>query len=349
MPVFPFCSADYPTVLCLFTHHMWIGSILTVGSASHASIYMIRDYRQSTPLNIELILAHRDIIMGHLVWVSLVLGFHSFGLYIHNDTLQALGRTDDIFCDNSLQLKPLLAIYIETVSGFDMDVLDGKVIRISQELGTADLMVHHIHAFTLHVTSLILLKGFLYSRSSRLVSYKLDLGFRYACDGPGRGGTCQISSWDHVYLALFWSYNALSVVIFHFFWKMQADVWGTYDYSSECITHISAGDYSTNSCTVNGWLRNLLWSQSSQVIQSYGTSLCPYGLTFLLSHFVWSFSLMFLFSGRGYWQELIESIVWSHSKLHIIPNIRPRALSITQGRCVGVTHFVLGGISCTWS
>ena len=26
---------------------------------------------------------------------------------------------------------------------------------------------------------------------------KLDLGFRYACDGPGRGGTCQISPWDH--------------------------------------------------------------------------------------------------------------------------------------------------------
>uniref|UniRef100_A0A251VES0 Putative photosystem I PsaA/PsaB n=1 Tax=Helianthus annuus TaxID=4232 RepID=A0A251VES0_HELAN len=28
--------------------------------------------------------------------------------------------------------------------------------------------------------------------------------------------------------------------------------------------------------------------------------------------FVWAFSLMFLFSGRGYWQELIESIVWAH-------------------------------------
>jgi photosystem I P700 chlorophyll a apoprotein A1 len=26
---------------------------------------------------------------------------------------------------------------------------------------------------------------------------------------------------------------------------------------------------------------------------------------------------MFLFSGRGYWQELIESIVWAHNKLKV--------------------------------
>jgi hypothetical protein len=43
---------------------------------------------------------------------------------------------------------------------------------------------------------------------------------------------------------------------------------------------------------------------------------------------------MFLFSGRGYWQELIESIVWAHNKLKVAPAIQPRALSITQGRAV---------------
>jgi hypothetical protein len=42
------------------------------------------------------------------------------------------------------------------------------------------------------------------------------------------------------------------------------------------------------------------------VIQSYGSALSAYGLIFLGAHFVWAFSLMFLFS--GYWQELIESI-----------------------------------------
>ena len=39
----------------------------------------------------------------------------------------------------------------------------------------------------------ILSKGILYARNSRLVSDKFQLGFRYPCDGPGIGGTCQIS------------------------------------------------------------------------------------------------------------------------------------------------------------
>ena len=81
---------------------------------------------------------------------------------------------------------------------------------------------------------------------------------------------------------------------------------------------------------------------SSQVIQSYGTSLSSYGRLFLFSHFTWALSLIFLYSGRGYWQELIESVIFSHHKLGIITDIQPRALSISQGRSVGLTHFVLG-------
>ena len=70
---------------------------------------------------------------------------------------------------------------------------------------------------------------------------------------------------------------------------------------------------------------------------------------FLAAHFVWAFSLMFLFSGRGYWQELIESIVWCHNTTGIAPSIFPRALSITQGRAVGITHYLIGGIVTTWA
>ena len=215
-------------------------------------------------------------------------------------------------------------------------------------LGTADFMVHHIHAFTIHVTVLILLKGTLYARNSRLIPDKASLGFRFPCDGPGRGGTCQVSAWDHVFLGLFWMYNCISVVIFHFSWKMQSDVWGTISTSGK-ISHITGGNFANSALTINGWLRDFLWSEASQVIQSYGSSLSAYGLIFLGAHFIWAFSLMFLFSGRGYWQELIESIVWAHSKLKLAPTIQPRALSITQGRAVGLAHYLLGGIGTTWS
>lgn len=143
-------------------------------------------------------------------------------------------------------------------------------------------------------------------------------------------------------------YNFISVVIFHFRWKMQSDVWGSVS-DQGVVTHIMGGNFAQSSITINGWLRDFLWAQASQVIQSYGSSLSAYGLFFLGAHFVWAFSLMFLFSGRGYWQELIESIVWAHNKLKVAPATQPRALSIIQGRAVGVTHYLLGGIATTWA
>jgi hypothetical protein len=41
----------------------------------------------------------------------------------------------------------------------------------------------------------------------------------------------------------------------------------------------------------------LFWMYNS--IQEYGSALSAYGLMFLAGHFLWSFSLMFLFAGRG--------------------------------------------------
>jgi len=66
-------------------------------------------------------------------------------------------------------------------------------------------------------------------------------------------------------------------------------------------------------------------------------------------HFIWAFSLLFLFSSRGYWQELIKSIIWAHNKLKVAPTIQPKTLSIIQGCVVGVVHYLLGGIATTWA
>jgi photosystem I P700 chlorophyll a apoprotein A1 len=287
LPVYPYCATDYPTVLCLFCHHMWIGGYLILGAGAHGSIFLIRDYGSDRKngtsgyghvafLGLEEVLTHRDIVVGHLFWVTGALGLHSFGLYLHNDTLQALGRPEDVLCDTAaLQLKPIFACLLQTGPlslGSATEVLDGKLLLQTQELGTADFLVHHIHAFTIHTTLLILVKGVLYARSTRLVSEKLDLGFRFPCDGPGRGGTCQLSAWDHIFLGVFWMYNSLSVVLFHYFWKMQSDVWGSYKTETLHIVHITDG-YSVNSTTINGWLTNFLWSQAAQVIQSYETFL----------------------------------------------------------------------------
>lgn len=369
MPPYPYLATDYATQLCIFTHHIWIGGFLIVGGAAHAAIFMVRDYDPVVNQNnvLDRVIRHRDAIISHLNWVCIFLGFHSFGLYIHNDTMRALGRPQDMFSDTAIQLQPVFAQWVQNlhhlapgttapnalepvsyVFGGGVLAVGGKVAAAAIPLGTADFLIHHIHAFTIHVTVLILLKGVLFARSSRLIPDKANLGFRFPCDGPGRGGTCQVSGWDHVFLGLFWMYNSLSIVLFHFSWKMQSDVWGTVD-SDGVVSTITGGNFAQSAITINGWLRDFLWAQASQVINSYGSALSAYGLMFLGAHFVWAFSLMFLFSGRGYWQELIESIVWAHNKLKVAPTIQPRALSITQGRAVGVAHYLLGGIGTTWA
>ena len=369
MPAYPYIATDYPTQLSCFTHHMWIGGFCIAGAAAHDGIFMVRDYNPAQNYNnlLDRVIRHRDAIISHLNWICIFLGFHSFGLYIHNDTMRALGRTQDMFSDTAIQLKPVFAQWVQNIHtlapgnttpnalstasyafGGDIIAVGNKVAMMPISLGTADFMVHHIHAFTIHVTVLILLKGVLFSRNSRLIPDKANLGFRFPCDGPGRGGTCQSSAWDSVFLGLFWMYNCISVVIFHFSWKMQSDVWGTVG-TDGTVTHITGGNFAQSAITINGWLRDFLWAQASQVIQSYGSALSAYGLIFLGAHFIWAFSLMFLFSGRGYWQELIESIVWAHNKLHFAPAIQPRALSITQGRAVGLAHYLLGGIGTTWA
>ena len=369
MPPYPYQAIDYPTQIGLFTHHIWIGGFLIVGAGAHAAIAMVRDYDPAKHIDnvLDRVLKARDAIISHLNWVCIWLGAHSFGLYIHNDTMRALGRPQDMFSDSAISIQPIFAQWIQNVHAaaagstapnalagvsevFNGSVVavGGKVAAAPMPLGTADFMVHHIHAFTIHVTVLILLKGVLYARSSRLIPDKANLGFRFSCDGPGRGGTCQVSAWDHVFLGLFWMYNSLSIVIFHFSWKMQSDIWGTVN-ADGSVAHITNGNFANSAITINGWLRDFLWAQAVQVINSYGSNTAAYGIMFLGAHFVFAFSLMFLFSGRGYWQELIESIVWAHNKLKVAPAIQPRALSIIQGRAVGVAHYLLGGIATTWA
>lgn len=225
MPPYPYIATDYPTQLSLFTHHMWIGGFCVVGAGAHASIFMVRDYNPAQNYNnlLDRMIRHRDAIISHLNWVCIFLGFHSFGLYIHNDTMRALGRSQDMFSDTAIQLQPIFAQWVQnthtlapgntapnalaTVSyafGGETVSIGGKIAMMPISLGTADFMVHHIHAFTIHVTVLILLKGVLFARNSRLIPDKANLGFRFPCDGPGRGGTCQVSGWDHTFLGLFW-------------------------------------------------------------------------------------------------------------------------------------------------
>jgi photosystem I P700 chlorophyll a apoprotein A1 len=88
--------------------------------------------------------------------------------------MRALGRPQDMFSDKAIQL-PIFAQWIQNIHllapgttcfsnnklcfGGEVVEVGGKIAMMPIQLGTADFMVHHIHAFTIHVTVLILLKG----------------------------------------------------------------------------------------------------------------------------------------------------------------------------------------------
>jgi photosystem I P700 chlorophyll a apoprotein A1 len=71
---------------------------------------MVRDYDATQNYNnlLDRVIRHRDAIISHLNWVCIFLGCHAFGFYIHNDTMQALGRPQDMFSDKAISLQPIL-------------------------------------------------------------------------------------------------------------------------------------------------------------------------------------------------------------------------------------------------
>ena len=99
-----------------------------------------------------------------------------------------------------------------------------------------------------------------------------------------------------------------------------------------------------------GWFRDYLWLNSSQLINGYNpfgvNALSPWAWMFLFGHLIWATGFMFLISWRGYWQELIETLVWAHQRTPIANLVgwrdKPVALSIVQARLVGLTHFTVG-------
>jgi photosystem I P700 chlorophyll a apoprotein A1 len=173
IPPYPYIAIDYRTQISLFTHHIWIGSFCIVGARAHAAIFMVRDYDLGNSYRnlLDRVIVHRDAIISHLNWVCIFLGLHSFGLYIHNDTISALARPKDIFRDVAIQIQPIFAQFIQRIHsvapqitapsemapnsvvwGGNIVRVGGKVAIMPITLGTADFIVHHIHAFTIHVT-----------------------------------------------------------------------------------------------------------------------------------------------------------------------------------------------------
>ena len=293
---YPFMSYDYVIQVALYVHHQWIASLLMLGSFSHAGLYLIRDYSiNMDQMNgedvVTRILLHKACIISHLSWMCLFLGFHSLGVYIHNDTVVAFGDQD-----KAILIEPVFAELIQNNSQ--------TINTFLLPIGPGDFMAHHAIALGLHVTVLVIIKGCLDACGSKLMPDKIHYGYGFACDGPGRSGTCDISSWDSFYLGSFWMLNTNAWIIFYFHWKI--------------LTLSTPYQFDESSTYLNGWFRDYLWFNSASLIQGYDSSgtndLSIWSWLFLAAHLCWAVGFMFLISWRGYWQELIDIVLYMHLK-----------------------------------
>ncbi|MFM6192242.1 MAG: photosystem I core protein PsaB [Planktothrix sp.] len=367
LPPYAFIAKDYTTMAALYTHHQYIAGFLMVGAFAHGAIFLVRDYdsEQNKGNVLDRMLQHKEALISHLSWVSLFLGFHTLGLYVHNDVVVAFGTPE-----KQILIEPVFAQFVQASSGkvlYGMDVLLSNANSIATTawpnagnvwlpnwleainsgsnslfltIGPGDFLVHHAIALGLHTTTLILVKGALDARGSKLMPDKKDFGYAFPCDGPGRGGTCDISAWDAFYLSMFWMLNTIGWTTFYWHWK-HLGVWQG-----------NVAQFNESSTYLMGWFRDYLWLNSAQLINGYN----PYGTNnlsvwawmFLFGHLVWATGFMFLISWRGYWQELIETIVWAHERTPLANLVRwkdkPVALSIVQARVVGLAHFTVGYI-----
>ncbi|TCD56143.1 photosystem I core protein PsaB [Synechococcus sp. BS56D] len=363
MPSYAFIAKDYTTQAALYTHHQYIAIFLMCGAFAHGAIFFIRDYDPEANKDNVLarMLEHKEAIISHLSWVSLFLGFHTLGLYVHNDVVVAFGTPE-----KQILVEPVFAQFVQAASGkaiygFDvllsnaggvaananaaymggwMDAINNGGNDLFLPIGPGDFLVHHAIALGLHTTTLILVKGALDARGSKLMPDKKDFGYSFPCDGPGRGGTCDISAWDAFYLAVFWALNTVGWLTFYWHWKHLA------------IWQGNVAQFNESSTYLMGWFRDYLWLNSSQLINGYNpfgsNNLAVWAWMFLFGHLVWATGFMFLISWRGYWQELIETIVWAHQRTPLANLVgwrdKPVALSIVQARVVGLAHFTIGYI-----
>ncbi len=361
MPPYAFIAKDFTTTAALYTHHQYIAGFLMVGAFAHGAIFFVRDYDPEANKNNVLarVLDHKEAIISHLSWVSLFLGFHTLGLYVHNDVVVAFGTPE-----KQILVEPVFAQWVQAASGKALygfgtllsdpsslasvsgaAYLPGWMAAINNDgnslflsIGPGDFLVHHAIALGLHTTTLILVKGALDARGSKLMPDKKDFGYAFPCDGPGRGGTCDVSAWDSFYLSMFWMLNTIGWVTFYWHWK-HLSIWSD-----------NVAQFNESSTYLMGWLRDYLWQYSAPLINGYN----PYGTNnlsvwawmFLFGHLVWATGFMFLISWRGYWQELIETLVWAHERTPLANLVRwkdkPVAMSIIQGRLVGLAHFTIG-------
>jgi len=196
LPSYAFIVYDHTTMAALYTHHQYIAGFIMTGAFAHGAIFLVRDYDADKNSNnvLQRILDHKEAIISHLSWVSLFLGFHTLGIYVHNDVVQAFGNSE-----KQILIEPVFAQWIQSAHGkaiysfntllssdtsnaflagrelwlpFWLSAINDPLSSVFLPIGPGDFLVHHAIALGLHTTTLILVKGALDARVLDLCQIK---------------------------------------------------------------------------------------------------------------------------------------------------------------------------------
>lgn len=288
-------SHDPTTSSTTYLHHSWIASITTLASSSHLTIYLLRDYTHlyTPPTPLTIILRDKSSVLSSITYTPLYLGCHTLSIYTHNDT--CISPPHHYM---TIHLDPILSQLIQESLGKHLSNTSNTPVHLSSSnkslsslistINPGDLYTHHSIAVGLHITTPILLKGCLDPKLTYHHPDKTQQDYAFSCDGPSRGGTCDVSSWDSFYLPSFWILNTLAWTTFYFHWKHLT------------LLTSSPSLFDESSLYLNGWFRDYLWSNSSPLIQGYNThganDLSTWSWIFLGAHLSFATSFMFLIS-----------------------------------------------------
>jgi photosystem I P700 chlorophyll a apoprotein A1 len=111
---------------------------------------------------------------------------------------------------------------------------------------------------------------------SRLIPDKANLGFRFV---TALAVVVLVKlQLGTIFSFLFWMYNSLSIVIFHFSWKMQSDGYCKCRGVSQVVTSLKV------LTLMVGYV--ISFGHKVAKLFKYGSALSAYGLIFLGAHFV---------------------------------------------------------------
>ncbi|KAH0743333.1 hypothetical protein KY290_031326 [Solanum tuberosum] len=149
-----------------------------IGAFARGAIFFIRDYNpeQNEDNVLARMLDHKEAIISHLSWAFLFAGIPYPAHYVHNDVMLAFGTSEKEILIEPIFAQCLLSAHGKTSYGFDVLLSSTTGPALNAGRSPVDFLVHHAIALGLHTTTLILVKGALDARGSKLMPVRKDFG-----------------------------------------------------------------------------------------------------------------------------------------------------------------------------